>query len=88
MILLPVNTYARFTLPRKLVDLGLILLNPLHYESYTGTVSFIVKNFSQSNIYIDKFCNIATMIVNPKVVPQKFMCIESYQLTRSPYELN
>ena len=87
MILLPVHSYASFTLPIQLTTVGLCLLNQIHLESYTGTVSLIVRNFTQSNIFIDKLCTIATMIVNPKV-DHRYFCIESYQFTRSPYELD
>lgn len=88
LILLPVKTYASITLSLKLVIEGLFLLNPIHYESNTGTVTLIVKNHSNSNIFIDKLCIVASMIVSPRVATPKYFCIESYELTRSPHELN
>ena len=52
MILSPVQSYAHFTLSSMFTKLGLVLLNPTHLESYTGTVTLHVKNFSKSNVFI------------------------------------
>ena len=86
MVLSPVNSYAYYTISIELAKLGLLLLNSIHLESNTGTVTLIVKNMSQSNIYINKLSIIATMIVNPKQ-SYKYFCIEGFELTRSPNEL-
>ena len=55
IILLPADSYTHFTLSIKLAKLGLFLLNPIHLESDTSTVSLIVKNLSNNNVNIDKY---------------------------------
>ena len=87
MILLPVDSYTHFTLAVELAKLGLLLLNSIHLESDTGIVTLIVKNLSTENVIINKYGQIATMILNSNR-KDSYFCIESYQLTRSPHELN
>ena len=86
MILSPVNSYSYYTLSIELAKLGLLLLNSIHIESNTGTVTLIVKNMSASKIDINKSSIIVTMIVNPRLA-YKYFCIEGFELTRSPHEL-
>lgn len=87
MILSPVQSYAHFTLSSMFTKLGLVLLNPTHLESYTGTVTLHVKNFSKSNVFIKKSNIITTMTVIPKR-SARYFCLESFELTRAPHELN
>ena len=86
MVLSPVQSYAYYTLSLEFAKLGLLLLNSIHLESNTGTVTLIVKNISTSVICVNKSSIIATMSINPKL-SYKYFCIEAFELTRSPHEL-
>lgn len=86
MILLPVNTYATFTLDPIYAKLGLSIINSLHGESNTGTVSLMIKNFSNKKQCIRSNSSLAILTVIPKYT-KRFMCIESFELTSSPNDL-
>ena len=86
MVLSPVKSYAYYSLSLEFAKLGLLLLNSIHLESNTGTVTLIVKNMSTSDICVNKSSIIATMVINPKM-SYKYFCIEAFELTRSPHEL-
>jgi hypothetical protein len=86
MILLPVNTYATFTIDPMYGKLGLSIINSLHNESNTGTISLMIKNFSNKKQCIEVNSSLAILTVIPKYT-KRFMCLESFELTSSPNDL-
>ena len=87
MILLPVNTYANFILDPYFVNMGLSIVNSLHMESNTGTVTLIIKNHTNETKTIRKHCPLALITVVPKYTKSIF-CIESFDLTKNTRDLN